>query len=409
MIKVLHINTFDYYGGAEKIAYTLYKAQEYSTLLVKQKTKYFDDAGIIEFDSKFLDKAILLFDKVLWKFGLKKSIKTYFHAKDQLNNTYKKLRQLKAYHEADIIHLHNLHGGYFDIKSLEKIALEKKVIWTVHDMWPITGGEAYTFVENGKITYKAGFEDTLKHYPLNNPLIDRRAYFLKTKKRIYNKVSKNLHFITVSKWLQESFFESPVFSKGLDVEVIYNGIDTSKFVNFKNRDWHIPRVLFFNSHSPFKGSKVFQDCLRNLHIPIELTVVGSHFSIPISDFIKVSYLNKIVDEKELVHLFNNVDILVFPSTAEAFGLLPAEAMLCGVFVLTSDAGGLKELVFDKKTGYTFKVGDSADLVEKLSSFLNDLEYARSIGERSREFVINNFDLQKMISSYQSLYEKVCNK
>ena len=63
------------------------------------------------------------------------------------------------------------------LSALQKIDKEKKVIWTLHDMWAITGGEAHIFDDKG---YLSGNAKTpfIKNYPLNNPALDNRKHYL---------------------------------------------------------------------------------------------------------------------------------------------------------------------------------------------------------------------------------------
>ena len=45
----------------------------------------------------------------------------------------------------NIIHLHNIHGGYFQTNLLPKLSKIAPVVWTFHDMFPITGHCAHSF------------------------------------------------------------------------------------------------------------------------------------------------------------------------------------------------------------------------------------------------------------------------
>ena len=42
--------------------------------------------------------------------------------------------------KADIIHCHNLHSNFFNLKTLKKMSEVKPIVWTMHDMWAFTGG-----------------------------------------------------------------------------------------------------------------------------------------------------------------------------------------------------------------------------------------------------------------------------
>src|SRR5690606_4087025 len=46
--------------------------------------------------------------------------------------------------QVDLLHLHNLHGGYFNLLSLPALTSVKPVVWTLHDMQALTGHCAYS-------------------------------------------------------------------------------------------------------------------------------------------------------------------------------------------------------------------------------------------------------------------------
>ena len=200
MISVLHINYSDSFGGAEQFSYDFVHSSILKcNLIVYKKTT--TSNRVTELPKNILDHGILFLDKVLYKIGVRKQLKKIFFTGEVYNFTYRKLKNIKEYQQADIIHLHNIHGGYFDLMALEKIALDKPIVWTMHDMWGITGGEAHTFECDN---YKRGVAKTpyLNVYPLNNPLIDLRQYYLRKKKKLYNIISKRIVFVPASYWLE---------------------------------------------------------------------------------------------------------------------------------------------------------------------------------------------------------------
>jgi glycosyltransferase involved in cell wall biosynthesis len=69
--------------------------------------------------------------------------------------------------------------------------------------------------------------------------------------------------------------------------------------------------------------------------------------------------------------WNSVDIAVNPSLTESFGLVALEAMACGVPVIATTAGGLKEIVVDGETGLLVRPGDSRSLAEALLALLTN--------------------------------------
>jgi len=398
-MKILHINTYDKGGGAETVVMQLLNYHTESYLLTK--TAQYKDKQIQEFPKNKKDRFFHLIDQILWKLGIRKKFKRIFFLEDEWNDTYYKLKSNSAYKEADIIHLHNLHGGYFDLKALKNIAKEKKIVWTLHDMWCMTGGEAHTFNNEN---YKKGIAYTpfVHQYPLRNSVIDRRQYFLELKKRVYTDIAPQITFVPVSNWLNTCFHESYVFNQQLKTNVIYNGVDTDIFFQHQEKNWTNPRLLIFNSNNPFKGGEIFEQILPFLPENIEITIIGEKLPFILKQ--SHNYRPYIKDRKELSACYNQHDILIFPSKAEALGLVPMEAMACGVCVFASNVGGIPEIIDSGNTGFLFN--NHIDLLHSLQEKMQDVHYIRSIGKKASEKIRTHFSLQKMREKYDQLYRSI---
>jgi hypothetical protein len=55
------------------------------------------------------------------------------------------IAQHPFYQEADVLHFHNLHGGYFNYLFLPYLTRNKPAVYTLHDMWGFTGHCSYSF------------------------------------------------------------------------------------------------------------------------------------------------------------------------------------------------------------------------------------------------------------------------
>lgn len=401
-MKILHINTYDKGGGAETVVMQLLHYQSDSNLLAKKKTII--NKKTIELPQSKIDTFFHLLDQLLWKFGIHKKFKRIFFIEDEWNCTYSKFKKMPAYLEADIIHLHNIHGGYFDLKALRKIAAEKKIVWTLHDMWSMTGGEAYTF-ENDN--YKKGIAYTPfgNQYPLRNSIIDRRQYYMNLKKKVYASIASSIVFVPVSNWLNNCLHESYVYNQQLSTHVIHNGIDTNIFKINNEKNWKTTRLLIFNSNNPFKGAEIYKDILPHLPEDIEITIIGEKLTFDTTQ--KCTYLPFIKDRQELANCYNQHDILLFPSRAEALGLVAMEAMACGMCVFASNIGGIPEIIEDKKTGFLFS--HAKELLELLEVQLSDLEQLRHVGKKASEAISTQFTLKKLMQNYDQLYEAILNR
>lgn len=202
--------------------------------------------------------------------------------------------------------------------------------------------------------------------------------------------------ITVSEYSKseiEKFFPE---SKG-KVYVVYNGLDHSKFKNL-----NLPRkkqILFIGSIAKHKniGSviKAFSQIYKE--IPHKLIIVGTRDKgLPYEEEIKeiaknlpedrIKFTGSISDE-DIVKLYNESELFIFPSLHEGFGLPPLEAMACGCPVLASNTSSIPEICGN--AAIYFNPLDTQEIATKLTKLLQDqalLEELRQKGlERAKIF------------------------
>jgi glycosyltransferase involved in cell wall biosynthesis len=402
-MKVLHINTFDCGGGAEQFALDICSSQPFSHLLVKEKLT--ENQRVIAFSKSWKDALFFFLDKVFWKIGFKKEVKKKLFLSERLNDTYLKLSRLNEYKNADIIHLHNIHGNYFDLSALEKIAKEKKIVWTMHDMWVMTGGEAHTFEFEG---YQSGnaISPYINVAPLDNPWIDRRQYYLERKKALLKNLKARLTLIPVSDWLASCMKKSYVFSAQNNLVTIKNGVNSNIFFNREERKWSKPRILFFNSLNKFKGCETFITVADQIKHDCEIWVVGQPIKSLVPPNIEIKLFDRVSDRKLLNDLFNSIDILVFPSLAENFPLTLLEAASAGVFLIASVVGGVPEIVQKEYVGLLFQSANSKDLLTQLNIALNNINQIREDSKLRSGYIKEQFSWRKMVDEYNKLYSKI---
>lgn len=100
------------------------------------------------------------------------------------------------------------------------------------------------------------------------------------------------------------------------------------------------------------------------------------------------------------------DIFLLPSQEESFGLAALEAMSCGVPAVTSNAGGLPELVAHGDGGFVFPVGDTAAMAKQVLALLRDpAELARQ-KEAARRRAVEHFSTDAIVDRYEALYRRL---
>jgi L-malate glycosyltransferase len=78
------------------------------------------------------------------------------------------------------------------------------------------------------------------------------------------------------------------------------------------------------------------------------------------------------------------DVIVLATRRETFGLVLVEAMLCGVAVIGSNAGGVPEIIEDGRSGLLFEPNSAASLAHMLERLADDPEYRQSLAMAGRE-------------------------
>jgi N-acetyl-alpha-D-glucosaminyl L-malate synthase BshA len=118
---------------------------------------------------------------------------------------------------------------------------------------------------------------------------------------------------------------------------------------------------------------------------------------------RVICLGKQEDTSEIL---SHMDLMLLPSEKESFGLVALEAMSCGVPVVSSNTGGLPEVIEHGKSGYTFPVGDIENMAEAAISLLQDETkfelFSKAAIHRSQTL----FDAHKIVKIYEELYYDV---
>lgn len=125
----------------------------------------------------------------------------------------------------DVIHIHELHAYFVNIKPLLKYIKKKKikVIWTFHCEYMYTGKCGYTY-DCKKYMSGCGNCPAIKEYP-KSILFDKTKKMYLTKKKLLEDM--DVEIITPSKWLADKVKLS--FLKDKKIQVIHNGIDTNIF------------------------------------------------------------------------------------------------------------------------------------------------------------------------------------
>ena len=144
------------------------------------------------------------------------------------NHATKKLLKKIQSINPDIIHLHNLHGYYLNIKVLFNYlsSIDTPVVWTMHDCWAFTGHCSHFDDINCDKWLKSCYDCPQKsQYPASFVFDNSRENYL-NKRQLFNSL-KSLTIVPVSYWLESKLNNS--FFLNYSSKVIHNGIDLDVF------------------------------------------------------------------------------------------------------------------------------------------------------------------------------------
>lgn len=334
------------------------------------------------------------------------------HGFGSANATRQFVKRVKEI-DPDIIHLHNLHGYYINIRILFDFLKEfkKPVVWTLHDCWAFTGHCSHYVTAN---CYK--WETECHHCPKKRSypaswLMDNSTMNFRDKKKIFNSLS-DLHFVSPSKWLADEFTRS--FLKNYPIHVINNGIDISRFSPEKRLNEEEKRKKFGNKPVVLGVASVWGK-YKGLDDFIKLNeLIKEHFRIVLVGLNKKE-LQKLPEDitgmlrtesvEELASLYATADVFVNPTYADTFPTTNLEALACGTPVITYKTGGSPESV-DNDTGRVVEPGDITELAVQIKEVINlgksyYMENCRTKAEKL-------YDMNRSFLEYISLYESLLN-
>jgi len=360
-MRILMINSFFSVGGPPRIVKGLYDVlteDGNECLLAATREKPLENMEVFQLGSKYSANWNALKARIFDNEG--------FSAKKATQNLVRKIVE----YNPDVIHLHNLHGYYINIRILFKF-LEKAnipVVWTLHDCWAFTGHcSHFDFI--GCEKWKTGCHHCpqKKMYP-KSMVLDKSKRNWEEKKLLFSSPS-NMTIVTPSNWLAELVKNS--FLNKYPVEVIHNGIDLEVFKPTPStwkEDHGITRPVILACAAVWGQRKGYDDVLKLAEsLPkYQIVIVGiskkQKMKLP-SSIIGIQRTDSV---RELVKLYSAADVFINPTYEDNFPTVNLEALACGTPVITYDTGGSPECI-DQSCGVVVEKGNMQEMVEKIPS------------------------------------------
>lgn len=316
--------------------------------------------------------------------------------------TFRFLKKVRKFNP-DLIHLHNIHGNFINLSMLFRFIKKQniKVVWTLHDCWPLTGNCKYFDMVNcSKWQYGCGNCPQKKQ-----ALIDISSYMLKRKKKMLSGIS-DMTIVTPSQWLADLVKIS--YLQDYPVKVINNGIDLSVFkptesnfkVNYNLTDKKIVLGVAFEWEKR-KGLDVFIELSKRLSDDYRIVLVGTDEKVDEMLPEKFVSIHKTNNQQELAAVYSAADVFVNPTREENYPTVNMESLACGTPVVTFDTGGSGEII-DDSCGFVVKKNDIDTLTSKIIEVCEKGVFSVDACLKKAESHNKNHRFDEYISLYEDL-------
>lgn len=168
-------------------------------------------------------------------------------------------------------------------------------------------------------------------------------------------------------------------------DIVYYGVDTKFFSPQKKiRDIDL---LYVGSSETLDGYSLFKNTVEKIKHKVKIREV----------LVEKEWLG----DKDLLNVYQRSKILIAPAFREPLGLVPLEAMSCGVVVVAVDDGAHKETVVNGKTGFVVK-NDPRLIAQKIDWLLENSRELTMMSTNSRNIMVEKWNWENRGKELESL-------
>jgi len=444
-MRILQVSTYDKGGGAEAIAWQLFdeyrRRGHQSTMAVGQKCT--NDSDVIplsrhasggplgQWSSRLSEQLSSYEGRVRGAWRLRRWLHAYAAhpsnwwraslGRESFNfpETWQLLDLLEG--RPDIIHCHNLHGGwlsrggYFDLRALPWLSKQVPTLVTLHDTWLLSGHCAYTL---GCDRWKTGCGNCpdLSIYPA--VLRDGTAFNWKKKKDIF--AGSRLFVATPSRWLMRQVEQSMLAPAVVEGRVIPNGVDATvfrpgskeqarEFLGLPQDEKIVLFVANAAKSNVFKDYKTVEESVLRVGArfrkkKITLVVLGEKGESIQFENGEIRFAAFQPDRQITAKFYQAADIYIHAAKSDTFPNTIIEALSCGTPVVATAVDGIPEQVEEGRSGFLVPAGDADAMAMRVVQLLSDDARCGAMGTAAAESASRLFGLQKQVDAYLDWYE-----
>lgn len=330
---------------------------------------------------------------------------TFWYNMDFQYQILRKLGQIIRENEIDLIHSQHAHMSDFLLK-FRGFTPKVPTVTTVHS------------------TIKNQFQGIKAAYSKWSEIDSSEKYqialypILLAMERFYLMESNNL--ICVSRWTKDHVKANYQFAN-LTAPVIHNGVDTNRFEPSKSSGSNIlnniqdPIILYASRLTVARGAHVLAHAIPTIlakNKKVHFVFAGPGNIKPILAILKAKGVPEekytsmgYVDYKDLPCLYARAYAYVMPTAWENLPFKLLEAMSSAVPVITTNVGGISEVIKDGYNGF-FTSRNTRGIAESVIQLLDDEQLAKRVGYNARKTVLENFTWEKTARKTKRVYKSI---
>lgn len=327
-----------------------------------------------------------------------------------------RIKRLPAFQEADVVNFHGIHGQFFSYLALPALTADKAAIFTVRDMWPLTG---HCAVNYDCERWRTGCGRC--PYPTAPPPLpgDRDGTRLEWKLKRWAYRHARMTVVALSRRMTEQLKRSilghlPVchIPNGVDTEA-YQPLDRAMCRDALGIPAHKKVLLFAAGHlnRKNKGAAVLFKALRGLPPALQKDLVlllmgeGGDVLASATD-LDVWPMGYVGGARQKSVLYSAADLFVLPTSGEGLPNVLLESMSCGTPMVSFDVGGVPDLVRHGVTGYLAAPADGDDFRRGILTLLEDDAGRAAMAQHCRDIAVKEYDAAYEVQRYIELYHRV---
>jgi len=317
----------------------------------------------------------------------------------------------------DIVHAHNLHLNYFDLRALPWLSQRVPLVLSLHDAWLLSGHCAHSINCERWMTGCGHCPDLCIYAPVKR---DATAYNWRRKKRIY--ANSRFYVATPCEWLMKKVERSMLYPAALETRVIPYGVDLTVFKPRAKREARAvlniaqDKAVVLVRAKALKPNNYWFDyqvvktalevILQQTQIPVTIIALGDNHPAEQVGQSELRYIPHLENHHELAQYYQAADTYLHISRADTFPLAVLEALACGTPVIATQVGGIPEQILDGKTGFLAPAGDPESVVNRTLRVLWDRELRNQMGRNAANDARKRFDLERYIDQYLAWYQEM---